>query len=693
MYNEHFGLEHSPFRITPDTRLFYTGGGRGDVLDALVYAITSGEGIIKVTGEVGTGKTMLCRMLESRLPGNVDLVYLANPSLSPDDIVQAIALELGVAGDGASSRIEFVFQLQQILVDRHADNRRVVVLVEEAQSMPLATLEEIRLLSNLETKREKLLQIVLFGQPELDEKLALPEIRQLRERITHSFKLEPLAPKEIRDYVNFRLRSSGYRGRDAFTADACRAISRASEGLTRRVNILADKAMLAAYTDDTHDVARRHVKVAIKDSNFPIAKSFKLNRRWATAALVVVAGALGFAAAKWVPSPHQVTELASSSSPGTEPALRSAVASASDSEASALSGSGRDEVASNSTSSSQSVVTPAPSSAPAEPTDVVVPGASAMQSATTTSANDQAAQATAQRDSATTTPANGQTTQPTAQRASATTTPANGQTTQATAQRDSTTTTPANGQTTQATAQRDSTTTTPANDQTTQALAQRDATTTVPEQPATIRAAEVVSVSDAKSALPDNKSAPTLKLAAASPSSATLPRPSLGPAVSPQEPTPKTPAAASAPAAESSVASAPGTVSASEPPSEALPVVESDSVAAPIEDKRDLLEQRLDATLAWIDASDPGSFTIQVLATVATERSSLLRFLDRQRLRGDLQRVFVYETRIGGRPWYSVVFGRFESFSAARKELKALPRDLARHGPFIRNIRDLSVRG
>ncbi len=299
MYNEYFGLEHTPFRLTPDTRLFYPGGGRGEVLDALIYAITSGEGIIKVVGEVGTGKTMLCRMLEERLPDTVDVVYLANPSLTPEDILHAIALELGLELDPSASRIQIMHSLQQALLDRHAHNRRVVALVEEAQSMPQDTLEEIRLLSNLETKSEKLLQIVLFGQPELDENLAAPEIRQLRERITHGFNLKILSPEETREYMEFRLRAAGYRGREAFSNKAYKVMHKASEGLTRRVNILADKSLLAAFADDTHDVSERHVKVAIQDTQLSVPQGRGASSLLLKAGGFVLAAALGWVAASW----------------------------------------------------------------------------------------------------------------------------------------------------------------------------------------------------------------------------------------------------------------------------------------------------------------------------------------------------------------------------------------------------------
>ncbi len=268
MYFEHFGFQHPPFKITPDTSLFFPGGNRGAILEALSYAIRNGEGIVKVVGEVGSGKTMLCRMLEVELPKNIEIVYLANPHLSPDNILHAIAFELKLPVTDADNRLQVMRSLQDYLLERHSADRQVVVFVEEAQAMPLATLEEIRLLSNLETNQHKLLQIVLFGQPELDEMLAKPQIRQLKERITYNFNLEPLRHGEIRDYLNARLRSCGYRGQNLFTAGAINLIARYSRGLLRRVNILADKALLAAFASSSHRIGRRQVMAAVRDSGY-----------------------------------------------------------------------------------------------------------------------------------------------------------------------------------------------------------------------------------------------------------------------------------------------------------------------------------------------------------------------------------------------------------------------------------------
>ena len=268
MYYSHFGLTQPPFRITPNTEFFYSGGNRGPILEALIYAISQGEGIIKVTGEVGSGKTMLCNMLQSRLPPNVETAYIANPSVSPEEIVRAVALELHLKPPRDAGHLELMQMIHSHLLERHAQGRQVVMFVEESQSMPLATLEEMRLLSNLETAHNKLLQIVLFGQPELEDNLRNPQIRQLRERITHSFRLSPLATVEIGDYLNFRLRAAGYHGPDLFSRAVVRAIAKASGGLTRRINLIADKALLAAFAENTHSVKLKHIKAAVRDSEF-----------------------------------------------------------------------------------------------------------------------------------------------------------------------------------------------------------------------------------------------------------------------------------------------------------------------------------------------------------------------------------------------------------------------------------------
>jgi type II secretory pathway predicted ATPase ExeA len=268
MYLEHFGLNEPPFRITPHTDFFFDGANRGATLDALIYAITHDEGIVKVSGEVGSGKTMLCRVLMERLPDKVTIIYLANPSLSRDDILFAIAdeLRLNIPDNTRSSVV--MRALHDHLIKSHGEGRQVVVLIDEAHAMPVETLEEIRLLSNLETNRSKLLQLVLFGQPELNDILARPDMRQLKERITHNFGLEPLVREDISHYLDFRMRAAGYRGPSVFAPPALKMIEQSSLGLTRRINILADKALLAAFSSGSHQVGSKELHAAIRDCEF-----------------------------------------------------------------------------------------------------------------------------------------------------------------------------------------------------------------------------------------------------------------------------------------------------------------------------------------------------------------------------------------------------------------------------------------
>ncbi|MDD5240470.1 MAG: AAA family ATPase [Sulfuricella sp.] len=295
MYLDHFGLNQLPFKITPNTGFFYTGGNRGAILDALLYAITHGEGIVKVTGEIGSGKTVLCRMLESRMPENVEAIYLANPSLNRDEVFYVIAAELGLATEGLRAS-ETLHQIQDYLIEKHSVGKQVVLLVEEAQAMPLDTLEEIRLLSNLETAHHKLLQIILFGQPDLDESLGLPRMRQLKERITHSFAVPPLSRKDIAEYLMFRMHAAGYRGPEIFDAGAIKLINAASRGITRRINILADKALLAAFSENTHDIRPKQVKAAIADSEFYIAATSRPSLKKIGLAVTLVSLGVGLGA-------------------------------------------------------------------------------------------------------------------------------------------------------------------------------------------------------------------------------------------------------------------------------------------------------------------------------------------------------------------------------------------------------------
>jgi type II secretory pathway predicted ATPase ExeA len=296
LYLEHFGLGEPPFRITPHPDFFFDGADRGATLEGLLYAILHDEGIVKVSGEIGSGKTTLCRVLMERLPKEVETVFLANPSYSRTEILHAIAEELGrpAGNEPAASALR---DLQAKLIDLYGSGRRVVVMIDEAHAMPEDTLEQVRLLSNLESSRHKLLQIVLFGQPELDEALNKPSMRQLKDRITHSFRTRPLAVDEVAKYVSFRMRAAGYKGPEVFSAPAIAAIARASSGLTRRVNVLCDKSLLAAFAANTHAVTPRQVRAAIADSDFaPIAGGRPRGARVLGAAALLALGAVAGAA-------------------------------------------------------------------------------------------------------------------------------------------------------------------------------------------------------------------------------------------------------------------------------------------------------------------------------------------------------------------------------------------------------------
>jgi type II secretory pathway predicted ATPase ExeA/septal ring-binding cell division protein DamX len=323
LYLEHFGLNEAPFRITPHTDFFFEGADRGATLEALIYAVLHDEGIVKVTGEVGSGKTMLCRVLMERLPPEVDTIYLATPSLARDEILHAIGDELELSFS-QERRTVALRELQEHLIRLYGAGRRVVILIDEAHVMPEDTLEQVRLLSNLESNRHKLLQIVLFGQPELDATLAKTELRQLRDRITHSLRTRPLAPPEVAKYISFRMRAAGYRGPEAFLPAASALIAHASGGLTRRINILADKALLAAFTDNTHAVGKRQVRAAIADSEFGVAKKSAVPRAAAFAAVALAVGVLIGVAISWfvpakppaAPAPYEASAHPAPGAPG-----------------------------------------------------------------------------------------------------------------------------------------------------------------------------------------------------------------------------------------------------------------------------------------------------------------------------------------------------------------------------------------
>jgi MSHA biogenesis protein MshM len=266
LYLDHFGLTELPFGITPDTSYTVITRSHQEALNTLLVALNSGEGFIKITGEVGTGKTLLCRRLLQALPEGAISAYLPNPYLAPRTLLLALAEELGVAVSADSDDYHVLKSVNQAMLMHAAVGRRVVVCIDEAQAMPLETLESLRLLSNLETEKRKLLQIVLFGQHELDRKLAEPSVRQLLQRIAFHYRLHGLSREEVAKYLAHRLRVAGYRGEDVFGARAVRCLHRASRGTPRLLNILAHKALLSVYGEGKHVVGAGHVRQAAGDT-------------------------------------------------------------------------------------------------------------------------------------------------------------------------------------------------------------------------------------------------------------------------------------------------------------------------------------------------------------------------------------------------------------------------------------------
>ncbi len=272
MYTQFFKLNKAPFKLTPDTECFFAEGSRKAILEGLIYTVTNGDGITKVIGEVGSGKTLLSRLLAELLPGHFEVLYLINPRISADKILYAIAVELGMDARADEDKVALLHRVQQRLLALHQQNKKTVLLIDEAQVVPLETLEEIRMLSNIETGQHKLLQIVLFGQPELEKKLKKYEVRQIRERIIHSFHLPRLTRPEVGRYLFFRLQKAGFQGVFPFSSLAVGLITMNSGGYLRKLNILADKCLLTAYSRQSRKVGVSTVWRVINEGRGHTAK-------------------------------------------------------------------------------------------------------------------------------------------------------------------------------------------------------------------------------------------------------------------------------------------------------------------------------------------------------------------------------------------------------------------------------------
>lgn len=295
MYLEHFGLNEFPFSITPDTSFFFSSTRYQEALNTLLIAARTGEGFIKITGEVGTGKTLLCRKFMNTLGPEFKVAYIPNPNLEPQALMMALAEELGVDVGAAHGQHHLLKSLNQTLLDLAGQGQRVLVCLDEAQAMPLDTMEALRLLTNLETEKNKLLQVVIFGQPELDEKLDHQSIRQLKQRITFDYHLGALTHDELQFYVTHRLVVAGHQGGRLFSRRALAAIRHKTNGVPRLVNILAHKSLIAAYGKGRQSVEKSDVLAAAKDTG--ATRDGAQSKFWAALA---VAGVIALAIAATV---------------------------------------------------------------------------------------------------------------------------------------------------------------------------------------------------------------------------------------------------------------------------------------------------------------------------------------------------------------------------------------------------------
>jgi MSHA biogenesis protein MshM len=284
MYTAHFGLREPPFGITPDTSYFFGSPHSQEALNTLLVAARAGEGFIKITGEVGTGKTLLCRKFMATLGPGFVTAYIPNPYLEPRTLMLALADELEIVLDREVDQHRMLKAIMERLLSLAGEGKRVILCLDEAQAIPVESLEALRLLTNLETEKRKLLQIVLFGQPELNRKLALESIRQLAQRITFHYHLGPLSRDDLDYYLAHRLRVAGFDGARLFSRGATARLYRASGGVPRLVNILAHKALMLCYGQGKQQVARAHVGAAARDT---LATTKR--RLWPWAAMATVA--------------------------------------------------------------------------------------------------------------------------------------------------------------------------------------------------------------------------------------------------------------------------------------------------------------------------------------------------------------------------------------------------------------------
>lgn len=278
MYHQHFGLRQTPFSLTPDTGYFYNYASHREALDTLLVAIKTGEGFLKVTGEVGAGKTLLCRKLLNQLDDNIVTAYIPSPMLTPHELHEELAEELGINYDHNVDPHQLLKLIYAKMIGLRSQGKQIVLLIDEAQAMPLRTLEALRLLTNFETEKCKLLQVVLMGQPELDERLNRVCVRQIRQRITFSYALSLMDKTNVEGYISHRLSVAGYKGAELFSRGAIKLLARVSRGTPRIINILCHKALMAAYGQGVLRIDKRHIYNAVVDSECTRAVPFDSNR-------------------------------------------------------------------------------------------------------------------------------------------------------------------------------------------------------------------------------------------------------------------------------------------------------------------------------------------------------------------------------------------------------------------------------
>lgn len=276
MYLDHFKLKELPFTITPNVEFFCHLKGHQEALNTILFSLRSREGFIKIIGEVGSGKTLLCRKILNTLDENYYTAYIPNPDLNPIELRRALARELGLKPQKLQDQHELLNAINQRLLTLHKQGKQIVFLIDEAQAMPAESLETLRLLTNLETETTKLMQIVLFSQPELDDKLNQPNLRQLKQRISFSYYLPFLSREELDAYIFHRLATAGNNYGSLFTKKALNILYDASKGIPRVVNILCHKALLAAYGKGDKKINHRIILSAISDTEAAINPANKI---------------------------------------------------------------------------------------------------------------------------------------------------------------------------------------------------------------------------------------------------------------------------------------------------------------------------------------------------------------------------------------------------------------------------------